>query len=1007
MANHIIEVRVDDKIASVVGDPLYVCGNSDYDVRFTFDAEWDDHDVKTARFVKSNKEYVDVVFAGNQCTMPILENTRNVKIGVYAGNLSTTTPAVVNAQRSILCGSGLPQKPQDDVYAQIMSMLTYGVSDEQIAQAVEAYMADHPSDGVNAEEVARAVEEALTDAKNSGEFDGAKGDPGVSVTHSWNGTTLTVTSASGTSSANLKGEKGDAPVRGTDYWTESDQQQIIQKVMQELPEGDGLPTGGTAHQQLVTDADGNATWEDKLCYTERFHGVILPESELSLSEEVEAYVYVGQLTNQPFSGANATVIYNGVTYNCVSSEIEEGGLSMIVLGNASLFGGEYSDEPFLIVFVPEEMLEQMGGISVMFIPLDGAESVTLSIACDGEAVKKIDKKYIPTGAQGERGFSILKCVVAPESYTAEVGNVTSSYRFDHEMLCSLCNVKKVLVGDVFLYSHYLYPVIYVDEEWVYLDRSESIRGATGTTAAITGISINVDNNTGVPSATVTAGGTASSRTFTFHFKNLKGEKGDKGDKGDPGESGSGEAVTVPSYWQDHLNTRLVDIRNALESAGWNKSAFLWYTDAHWSDNSKVSPKLLRWLYRYSGINRINYGGDIINAESADVTDMSYVYEWRDLIRDLPHHSVAGNHDDGNEVDDRWTKEAIYSFLLMPEESHDIVRGSGGLYYYSDSPSEKTRYIYLDSATKTGNIYYDTDQQSFVREALKSTPAGWHIVAIAHIWINVNYDVTPPVATTPSYGGQWMLDLFDSYNTRQGEFSECGATVEFCIGGHAHVDGDYTSATGIPVILTECDNGNYVRSGLTATVGTITESSVNAIIADYSNSQIHVIRIGRGESRTVPINHNVPTTYTNQLPIATDADGNVYNGTGFKADTRFSTSSAAETTATGWYLTGFIPCKRNDVVRLQGIEFMDMDGSLGGTSRAQIYLYDANKAYYSCSTNYTPSAPMPDAWEAVYGDDGNLIQFKLPSTYDASVVYIRIGAAHIDENSIITVNEVIA
>jgi hypothetical protein len=69
----------------------------------------------------------------------------------------------------------------------------------------------------------------------------------VSATHSWNGTTLTITSASGTSSSNLKGEKGDkgdkgdagapgtngsngkdgySPVRGTDYWTETDKAEI-------------------------------------------------------------------------------------------------------------------------------------------------------------------------------------------------------------------------------------------------------------------------------------------------------------------------------------------------------------------------------------------------------------------------------------------------------------------------------------------------------------------------------------------------------------------------------------------------------------------------------------------------------------------------------------------------------------------------------------------------------------------------------------------------------------
>ena len=44
------------------------------------------------------------------------------------------------------------------------------------------------------------------------------GQNGVSATHSWNGTTLTITSASGTSSANLKGEKGDKgdTVKGDD-----------------------------------------------------------------------------------------------------------------------------------------------------------------------------------------------------------------------------------------------------------------------------------------------------------------------------------------------------------------------------------------------------------------------------------------------------------------------------------------------------------------------------------------------------------------------------------------------------------------------------------------------------------------------------------------------------------------------------------------------------------------------------------------------------------------------
>jgi hypothetical protein len=43
---------------------------------------------------------------------------------------------------------------------------------------------------------------------------GVKGDNGISVTHSWNGTKLTVTSASGTSTADLQGPKGDTGETG-------------------------------------------------------------------------------------------------------------------------------------------------------------------------------------------------------------------------------------------------------------------------------------------------------------------------------------------------------------------------------------------------------------------------------------------------------------------------------------------------------------------------------------------------------------------------------------------------------------------------------------------------------------------------------------------------------------------------------------------------------------------------------------------------------------------------
>ena len=80
------------------------------------------------------------------------------------------------------------------------------------------------------------IEEHKEELKGADGQDGAKGTDGISATHSWNGTTLTITSASGTSSADLKGETGakgtdgHTPVKGTDYWTTSDKNEIVDEV---------------------------------------------------------------------------------------------------------------------------------------------------------------------------------------------------------------------------------------------------------------------------------------------------------------------------------------------------------------------------------------------------------------------------------------------------------------------------------------------------------------------------------------------------------------------------------------------------------------------------------------------------------------------------------------------------------------------------------------------------------------------------------------------------------
>ena len=120
---HIIDVIIKDKVASCSG-ARYVCGNSDYVIHFDFDDEWTEFETKTARF-KCEKGYVDVVFSGDVCAVPVITDTDLFSVGVYAGNIHTTTPAYVRAYKSILCGDMGPYDPPDDVYHQIMNMLNH------------------------------------------------------------------------------------------------------------------------------------------------------------------------------------------------------------------------------------------------------------------------------------------------------------------------------------------------------------------------------------------------------------------------------------------------------------------------------------------------------------------------------------------------------------------------------------------------------------------------------------------------------------------------------------------------------------------------------------------------------------------------------------------------------------------------------------------------------------------------------------------------------------------
>lgn len=192
----------------------------------------------------------------NECTVPpeIISERGEFSIGLIGEN--DKTRIVTNwlyYQANLGCYDVItsPNPPTPSEYDKILGALNNKsdinhkhdeyITDEEMASALEGvkkYADDNDSDtkyGIEYDSNTNKIK--LVDDVSKNEIDVAdfvhKGLDGVSVTHSWNGTVLTITSASGTSSSDLKGAPGEkgrpglqgepgkdgyTPIKGVDYF---------------------------------------------------------------------------------------------------------------------------------------------------------------------------------------------------------------------------------------------------------------------------------------------------------------------------------------------------------------------------------------------------------------------------------------------------------------------------------------------------------------------------------------------------------------------------------------------------------------------------------------------------------------------------------------------------------------------------------------------------------------------------------------------------------------------
>ena len=142
--------------------------------------------------------YTDVVFSGEVAALPVIRNRERVFVGLYAGNIRTSTPAELKCEKCISDDGGTPAAPEENVYDQLMALLESGKIKGEKGDTGAAFTYD------------MFTPEQLAGLKGE---KGEKGDAGERGPKGENG-------VAGTAGAD--GTNGHTPVRGTDYWTAED-----------------------------------------------------------------------------------------------------------------------------------------------------------------------------------------------------------------------------------------------------------------------------------------------------------------------------------------------------------------------------------------------------------------------------------------------------------------------------------------------------------------------------------------------------------------------------------------------------------------------------------------------------------------------------------------------------------------------------------------------------------------------------------------------------------------
>lgn len=538
-------------------------------------------------------------------------------------------------------------------------------------------------------------------------------------------------------------------------------------------------------------------------------------------------------------------------------------------------------------------------------------------------------------------------------------------------------------------------------------------------------------------------------------KGDKGDPGAKGEKGDPGPQGpAGVGDDTPDYVLTAADALAKKVVNHIGS---DNIVFATMTDAHlgyYTDTENAAGKQAG-----QALKRLNErcALDFV-AHLGDYTTGAYNTTVESAMRDMADYQLligskfpgrqawcAGNHDDApyQATANRMSQTQVYAAISRKNlASNGYVPGNTA-YGYMDFPALRLRLIYLDTHDRRSwgsaqvgvgenCTFRDVENISaaqlryLAEQALDfsgvADPSKWSILVFSHAALNSVGTYTDPDGTSHPCNTSNAAAILKAYATKKsGSITHGGVAVNYnftevtpagiigCIHGHEHryanetVGGAFLSIC-CPNVMNGRERVSADGNTYTKTAGTANGTSFCVFSINRADKKIYVDHYGPGIDRIFDytvIDPSAPS-YTNLLPSATDADGSIYNGVGWKEGYRINGSGEPEE-INGSYLTGFIPIKMGDIVHLKNVKWQY--GVTTGLSSAnqRVSFYDANKTQLAQATGTSLGGVLSGV-----KDDNNIwTQFTVKNWSGVDMgnaAYFRLNCAEISGDSIITVNE---